>query len=300
MANENINVDNLQPLGESTSELPVAPSATEFEIEVDPGKREKFTAEQIRQFYKGNLRQEDYTRKTQELAEQRKQFEQYTPYIQQLVSEREQIAAFLKNKELLKKYVQENFPDEPVPNQDELARPVDLRTLAEREKQREQTLQQQITHLQTQLQYAQQQGQQHLEQRIKDEIETAQYSEKINTHLSGIYAENPALQLIDNIDDILRYKVFMAKPKDFQETVSLFDKFAKEQVEKLQKHFSTSPTQSPKAVEQAAKPKSIEPPGKGSPPPPPKKNFRNKEGKIDWDAIGEDALAEFRAITKDK
>lgn len=50
-------------------EMPPTPS--EFEID-----GEKFTAEQIREWRKGNMRQSDYTKKTQEVAKQREQYKE--------------------------------------------------------------------------------------------------------------------------------------------------------------------------------------------------------------------------------
>jgi hypothetical protein len=54
---------------EVTPDLPSAPS--EFEID-----GEKFTTDQIKEWRKGNMRQSDYTKKTQEIAAQRKQMQE--------------------------------------------------------------------------------------------------------------------------------------------------------------------------------------------------------------------------------
>lgn len=61
----NTEVTQTEPVEETTPELP-----TEYEID-----GEKYTIDDIREWRKGNLRQADYTKKTTELAKQRKEAE---------------------------------------------------------------------------------------------------------------------------------------------------------------------------------------------------------------------------------
>ena len=199
-------------------------------------------------FYKGHLRQDDYTRKTQELAEQRKQLEQAAPQLQQLYQEHQAMLQLLEDEKKLDEWKGKRFkkPDPPPSEFDPKA--------WQQQGDKVETLHKQIADLQRQLQTQPQ----NIIAQTRQEIETAQLSEHVNAHLGSIFEKNEVLGLIDNAEDILRYKVFQRNPKDLSEAKAFFTEEAEKMVTKISGHFNT-----PKKVASPSTPKAkgIEPPG---------------------------------------
>jgi hypothetical protein len=278
MNDQNQNVDNLsiEPTisNDAPSQPPVSPEA--YELEVAPGKRERFTQQQLIDFYKGHLRQEDYTRKTQELAEQRKQLEEVQPRIAQLYQEHQAMLQLLEDKEKLEKYRQERFKETPPPSPD-----FDPAKWQQQEQQ-VQALHKQIQYLQQQLT----QQPQTLIQQTRQEIETAQLSQHVDAHIASIFEQQKLLSVIDNAEDILRFKVFQKNPQTLDEAKKFFTEAAQEMVDKISGHFKATNT---KPI--TSKPKgSIEPPGGAGSPAPNPTSYKGKDGKVDWSKV--DQMAE--------
>lgn len=256
-----------------------------IELEVDPGKRLKFTSQQLVDFYKNGLRQQDYTRKTQELAQMRKQYEEVGPAYQKLMEERQQVVEFLRNPQLVAQYLSETFGSKP-----DLTKPATLADAQEAAEQRAARLEQELGQLRQQL--GQQFGQfdTQVQQRISDEIEGAHYKQELNAHLGKIFEDNPVLADIDHMEDVIRWKVYQMQPKDLAAAKEAFTKVAKEQADRIGRRFvqSTEPAETPPTRKKPA----IEPRGGKTPIPKPaeKKSYMKRDGDIDWNAVAKDAL----------
>lgn len=295
---DTLNVDTLQPPVAEPTPSPAAPGATPpvdaFELEVAPGKREKFTREQLLDFYKGNLRQQDYTRKTQELAAQRAQVEQFLPAYQQMLSEREQLAQFLNDRKAIAKYLAEAFEPEQDPNE-----ALTRKSLEDTLTRQQATQAQRIQELERQLQYAQGQTREALQSEITNRVEELKYSMQIDPHVKTLFKENPVLELIPNAEDVIRFQVFQMQPQTIEETLNAFSQVTKGLVEKLGNHFkATAPEGAGAPPAPAKKVVTPEPPGGlGSPAPQPT-SFKKKDGSIDWDLVEASAKAFLKQVAE--
>lgn len=276
-----LNLDNLLPQTQdgNTDSLQIPTTDDSVELEIGPGKREKFTRQQLSDFYKGNLRQEDYTRKTQELAEQRRQFETNLPQIKQIYQEHQALVQLLEDKDKINKYVKERFKEAAEEGTE--FNPKEFSAA----KQQVASLQQQIEHMKNQLQVQPQQ----LIEHTRNEIETATLEGKISAHLETIFTATPLLGAIDNAEDILRFKVFNRKPKDISEARAFFTEEAQNMVNKVAEHFKQAKP-APKASTGGAK-RSIEPPGGVGSPAPQPNSYKGKDGKVDWSKVDQMADA---------
>lgn len=273
------NIDQLLPGAESQLEqTPATPQDDGIDLEIAPGKTERFTKSQLADFYKGHLRQDDYTRKTQELATQRKQFEQALPQIERLYQEHQALVQLIEDKDKLTKWMQTRFQQQGQEPSSQEVQAV---------KQQEQKIAALMQHIQQLEGRMQQQGQQFVTQ-TRAEIETAQLSEKVDAHLQGIFKDMPALSAIDNVEDILRFKVFNRNPQTLDEAKQFFSEEAKGLVEKVKKAFGVQVQQQA----QPAAPRGIEPPGGAGSAPPQKPSYKGKDGRVDFNKVG-DAADEF-------
>lgn len=277
------NIDQLLPGGgESAAQgqeqtLPTPPMDEGIDVEIAPGKTERFTKAQLADFYKGHLRQDDYTRKTQELSAQRKQFEQALPQIERLYQEHQAMAQLIEDKDKLSQYVQKRWAQGQEPTSG------DVKALQANE----QKIASLMQHIQRLEQNMQTQGQQFVTQ-TRQEIETAQLSEKVDAHLQGIFKEMPALSAIDNVEDILRFKVFNRNPQTLDDAKAFFSEEAKALAGKIAKAFVPAQSQSAGA----ATARGIEPPGGAGSAPPQKPSYKGKDGRVDFSKVG-DAADEF-------
>lgn len=273
------NIDQLLPGAESQLEqTPATPQDDGIDLEIAPGKTERFTKSQLADFYKGHLRQDDYTRKTQELATQRKQFEQALPQIERLYQEHQALVQLIEDKDKLTKWMQTRFQQQGQEPSSQEVQAV---------KQQEQKIAALMQHIQQLEGRMQQQGQQFVTQ-TRAEIETAQLSEKVDAHLQGIFKDMPALSAIDNVEDILRFKVFNRNPQTLDEAKQFFSEEAKGLVEKVKKAFGVQVQQQAAP----AAPRGIEPPGGAGSAPPQKPSYKGKDGRVDFNKVG-DAADEF-------
>lgn len=274
------NIDQLLPGAESQLEqTPTTPQDDGIDLEIAPGKTERFTKAQLADFYKGHLRQDDYTRKTQELATQRKQFEQALPQIERLYQEHQALVQLIEDKDKLTKWMQTRFQQQGQEPSSQEVQAV---------KQQEQKIAALMQHIQKLEGRMQQQGQEFVTQ-TRAEIETAQLSEKVDAHLQGIFKDMPALSAIDNVEDILRFKVFNRNPQTLDEAKQFFSEEAKGLVEKVKKAFGVQVQAPPQG---GGAPRGIEPPGGAGSAPPQKPSYKGKDGRVDFNKVG-DAADEF-------
>lgn len=291
-------MDQLGGQAEST-QTPTTPNAATgqppveeptVEIELPDGKR-TLTAKEIRDGY---LRQQDYTRKTQEVAEMRRQAEQVYRAYQQMAQEREQLQDFFSNEENVLKLVAQQYgpqamqrlmnmlagqqqqpeirPDSPA-TVEQAARIADMKA---------RQLEQKIAQLE-------QQFGKNVDERVqqfREEQETMEYKKVIDPVVSKIFEDNPVLSAVDGMEEVIRYKVFRMNPQTVQEAVAAFQSVAKEQVEKLnQKYVELNKQQAVKRQKLVSG--GTEPPGGQAPMPEPR-TFR-KGNDVDWKGISKQA-----------
>jgi len=267
--------------GESTTpQAPTTPAVDDgVELEIAPGKREKFTRAQLVEHYKGTLRQDDYTRKTQALAREREQYEQARPIVEQLYKEHQAMAGLLEDKAKLIEYQRKRWENAPEGSAAETAAETKIASLM-----------QEVNQLKAQMS----QAPQRILSQTRQEVETAQLSEKVDAHLKTIFTEKPLLEAIDNAEDILRFKVFQRNPQTLDEARKFFTEEAEGLVKKISEKFTAlqQPAQGAGAPVQSPRATGIEPPGGAGAPMPAQASYKDKAGKVDFTKV-HDAADQF-------
>jgi hypothetical protein len=290
--------------GNDTSSAPQAPSpqttqpgqpptsSEEPSVEVEfPDGPRKLTAKEIRDGY---LRQQDYTRKTQEIADMRRQAEQVYRAYQQMAQEREQLQDFFQNEENVLKMVAQQYGPQAMQrlvgmlaNQQQQPQitpdsPATVEQATRIAEARARQLEAQISELKQQF------GQnidQRLEQ-LRNEQETTEYTKVLDPVVQKIFEENPILSAVEGMEEVIRFKVFKMQPQTVQEAIEAFNTVAKQQAEKLnQKYVELNKQQVVKRQKLVSQ--GTEPPG-GAPPMPEPRNFR-KGNDVDWKGISKQA-----------
>jgi len=260
-----------------TPETPAAPEVPEWQkakhkVKVRGDEQEV----EYDELLKGYSRQADYTRSKQELAEQARAVREFQ---ESLTKQQETYKQLFDNDPLLAqaRQVAEHYkvplsqafnavveyqrsqgqatPQQP--EQDEIATVAQARALAQRELA---TVHQQLQHLQRQLQeYTQKEV-----ATAKSEIQTTQqaneYAQEVSSTLSNVFTKHPILGAVENMEDVLRFKVAQADPATIEEAKDLFVKFAEEQAERLTRQF-TELNKSRVAAKEKLVTGGIEPPG---------------------------------------
>ena len=283
---------------ESTVEpsTPVVQEDPSIEVDFD-GERKKLTAKEIRDGY---LRQQDYTRKTTELAKVRKAAETVAQAYEQQQAERATFAEFMQDRRKVAQYMAKQFGPDAVSallehlqgeqSQEDLNAPATVGRV-------EQLTSQKLAQLQQAQSEMEQKFTHTLEQRLAQErasIESAraraEYDRTLNPFVDKLLNDHPILQAIDNVETLIRFKVVQANPQTADEAKSLFEKVVKEQVEKLQSKFVETNKQT--LINKEKLKQGIEPPGGGGITPQAKSYVKGR--RIDWDALESDALTSLR------
>lgn len=277
------------PAGDSAPPASVPPSLTQdnpalqtpqgeqpatFEVDLGNGQKETLTAEQIRELRANGLRQADYTRKTQELAQQRQQAE---AMLQQLRNEQAQIQQVLSNPQALMYLAQQQLASQPAPLD-----PNAPLTVGQ--------LQQTVQAIQQQLQQSQLQVAQQTEQLVQDRLQTANYAESINSTLGELYTQHPVLKLTPETEDILRYRVAqkLTDTSTLDDAIVAFKAEAATLAQAYDSYY-TQRQQSQQAQRAALAATGTEAPG-GAAPQPTKQSFGNGRS-VDWKALQDAALS---------
>ena len=284
------------PASGATAPVPGQPQAEPVvEIEFPDGKR-ALTPKEIRDGY---LRQQDYTRKTQEIAEMRKQAEQVYRAYQQMAQEREELQQFFSEEENVLKLVAQQYGPQAMQRlmtmlsgqqQQQQISPDSPATVEQAQRiaaNQAQQMQRQLQDLQARLEQSQEQK---LAQ-LRYEQETTEYKKVIDPVVQNLFEENPILSAVDGMEEMIRFKVYQKNPQTVNEALEAFRSVAKEQVEKLNQKFNDLNKQSI-VKKQKLLSQRIEPPG-GAPPAPEAKRFK-KGNDVDWKAISAEADAYMR------
>lgn len=190
----------------------------------------------------GYQRQQDYTRKTMELAEQRKAWDSERSQLQAQI---EEVRAWLQRPENVKTYLEQLVAKTGYET------PAELTTA--------QQVQQMLANQQAQVQKL-------TEERIAAatrEIELRQLSDRylaeIDTTVKGIVESLPELKAIPGIDRLIRNEVADRNPANLQEAKVLLREVAEERAKAIKSFFSQQQKQ--QEVQKAQVQKGIEPPG---------------------------------------
>jgi hypothetical protein len=272
-----------------------SPAEDLIEIEFPDGRREQLTRQQIRDGY---LRQQDYTRKTQEIAEHRKQLAPIAEAYQQLATEREQIGQLFQNPQLLAQWAAQNYgPQYAQLVQQALtgqmpagASPDDIVTaqqaalIAQQQAAvYAQQLEQRVNTLQQQLEGRTQQIVQKGIQELETSQEVAKQSQVIDAHITSLFNQHPILSAVPEMEDALRFRVFSREPQTADEALRFFTEEADRQAKVLESKFNEI---NKRVVVEKTKlaTHGIEPPGGAGVQPEPRQ-FRTKNGDIDWKGL---------------
>lgn len=269
------------------------------EVELSPGKKEKLTVSQLKEWRDSGLRQQDYTKKTQEIAEMRRQAEQVYRAYQQMAQEREQLREFFSNEENVLRLVAEQYGPQAMQRlmqtlAGQQAQPQITPDSPATVEQAQRIAEQQARALQAEMAKLQAQLEQTTEDKLNKlryEQEVTEYKKVLDPVVQRIFEDNPILSAIDGMEEVIRFKVYQRNPQTPQEAIEAFNAVAKEQVERLNQKYNDLNKQrlvsKQKLVSQG-----IEPPG-GQPPQPEAKKYR-KGNDVDWKAISADAEAYMR------
>jgi len=246
------------------------------EVDFGNGKVEKLTAKQIKE---GWLRQQDYTKKTQELAEHRKQLEPIATAYQKAMEEREQIKELLSDPRALMYLLQQQVAAQgPVMDPNE---PITAGQAQQYLSAQAQQLQQRIEQLEQKLVKGVNETRQVAAQEAQDLIETARHAESINATISSIYEEHPVLQSVPEMEDLMRWRVAQRKPQTIEEANTAFKEVGAELAKAINDKFVALNKQQV-VTQQKLVTHGIEPPGGAGPQPSPE-SFRDpKTGAVDW------------------
>lgn len=184
----------------------------------------------------GYQRQQDYTRKTMELAEQRRQADQIRREYEQFRNEREEIKRFLQDPAAMQEYLRQVqiTPETPL-------------TAAH------------LQSLQQQQAVAMEQRMAQMAQELEVRQLAGQYSTEINASIEAAMKQFPELRSVRRMEQILREEVGERRPSTLEEAKQLFLAVAKEQSDSLR---AFAEAEKKRAVAQAATLNNgIEPPG---------------------------------------
>lgn len=256
-----------------------------FELSVSPGKVEKLTEAQIREAYFNGLRQQDYTKKTQELARQRQELEAQLQQLQQTQQSRTVLPATATPTQ-----APAAVPSQQpvVPNIDpaaqmtvgqgmQLAQAIAEQLQQIRQGQNPQQLQQSIAEVAQKI--------------VENRLEVAKYAEQFNSALSEVYGEQPVLKVIPEIEDVLRFRVAQRQPGSIEDAKAALKTIAAEIAGTFSQHVAEQNKQQVIQKQQLVA-NGIEPPG-GAVPQPQQDSYKTKDNKLDWNKLRDAALSQF-------
>lgn len=206
------------------------------------GDGSEITLGELRQ---GHLRHADYTRKTQELAQQRTQFTTALQQAQRELQDREaQTMAWLQQEQNVIQLA-EKITGKPIGQilqalQTPQVDPNEIATVG----QAQHYAQQQVVQMQAQLDALKQEFERRTQEQIQQatsELQTrneaAQYTTKINSTVASLFEEHPILNAVEGMEDVLRFKVYQRQPANVDEALSIFKEEASKQATKLESQF---------------------------------------------------------------
>lgn len=275
-----------QPDASSASSAKPAPDAT-VEVDFGDGRVEKLTPKQIKDGY---LRQQDYTKKTQELATQRKQAEAVLGEYQKLSQERQEVISLLQNPQALMYLAQQQLAASQGPNFDPNA-PASLGQAAELAQAQTAQLAQYVQQLEKAMDQRDQATRVEAAQMVKDQLEFVEYSKSITGTLNKVWETHPVLKAVPEIEDVIRFRVAQLQPQSIEDTLQAFESVGADVAKQLGEKFSEV-NKAQAIAKQKLATGGIEPPGGSGLPASQPQSYRDpKTNSVDWNRLSDAARA---------
>jgi hypothetical protein len=224
-----------------------------------------------------------FTKEMQALSTQREQFNQSREqivkaiqYAQQLETEREQLVGILKNPAQLQQLVQRYAQQEQ--KQDEF---LTTREVQQREQQLRQQLEQSFEQRLAQLGNVKQD----VVQQVLDIQETQKYEVEFDTHVDTLFKENPVLNSIDGVEELLRYHVASKNPQTMDEARTIANEMVKKWTGGIRSQFGEAKKQ--EVIEREKLKTEGILTNEGAKPGIKATNWRKPDGKIDFNKLRE-------------
>lgn len=277
-----------------------APVEDLIEVQFKDGRTEKLSRQQIAD---GVLMQRDYTKKTQELAEHRKQLEPIATAYQQLTQEQQDIQALFKDPQLLAQFINQTYgtqfsqilaqlnqpnPLTGVQNDDVITAQQAAAIAREQTTQHVAAVQQRLQELEQRFEAKTQAAVQAGMQQLETSQSVAAQQKVLDAHLTGLFEAHPILGSIPEMEDVIRFRVISRAPSSPEEAQKMLTEEATKQVKALETKFSEL-QKTAIAGKQKLATHGIEPPGGQGVQPEPR-GFKTKDGGIDWKNLSASAL----------
>ncbi len=241
-----------------------------FELQLG-NKVEKLTEAQIKDAYFNGLRQEDYTKKTQDVARQRAELAEAVEQFK-----RQQQAA-------IPQQVAQPVPSQVAPSVPSFD-PEAPMTMGQA-MQLAQAVQQRMAQIES---GSPQQLEKITNQIVHDRLEVMKFTEAINSEIGSILTDQPILKTIPEIEHVIRFRVAQREPQTLDETRAAFRLVASEIAGQFDQQIQTR-TQHNTIQRQQLTAGGIEPPG-GTVPMPSAPSYRTNDNKLDWTKLAAAAV----------
>jgi hypothetical protein len=275
-----------------------APST--YEIDFGNGQRETVTAQQLDEWRKSGLRLSDYTKKTTEVAQQRRELEALAQQIAPLQEDIKLVQQLRQNPELIvqlaQQYTQQQQPQ---------TTPAMASTPAGFDPNAPMTMGQTVQMAEAIAQRLQQVEQgltQTVEQRaaelVQQQLKVANYTTEVNQTINSVYDKHPVLKAMPETDDILRYRVMQMAPRTLAEAKFAFQQVGEAMAQEL---LQSIPQQSVTFTQPPALTQGTEPPRAGHAPsltgPTTASYVRDGGRGLDWSKMKTDAVAIINSLS---
>ena len=267
---------------------------TKYTIEFPNGEKQELTATQINEWRQSGLRLADYTRKTTEVADQRREvqriMEQLAPMQEDLrwaqqLKQNPQLIIQMAQRMQAQNHQQTTQGQPNAPAFDPNAPMTQAQTL-----EMAQAIAARLQEMEGKLNES-------VETRanaiVRSQMEIANYSTAINSTLADAFGKFPILKALPETEDIIRYRVSRMEPKTIQETLKAFSDVSQVVAEEITSKFGATQVASTIAQNQQQMAVGIEPPRVGSPLGlgQEKRDYRANGGRdLDWRKLRTDAL----------
>lgn len=271
-----------------------APAATVGDDTVVEVNGLKMTLKQVREGY---MRQADYTRKTQEIAQRAKEAEQWQQELQALKQREQVLRQSLSDPNEVLGYAVSQFGPEQVQawlqgqiQSDAAAQgqTLDPRLVAQMAQAQVSKATQSLT---SEIGKVREETQSLIRQesnRLRLEREQEAHERVLASTFGDIFTQHPELRAVAEMEDILRYRAFAKQP----ETIEQAKQFLVEEAQRQAGAIRALMTEQKKAdAVEKAKLQAVEPPGGVGPSHQPAQTFVKSDGSVDWNALRANATA---------
>lgn len=241
-----------------------SPQPGTIPVDLGNGQIEYATPEQIREWRANGLRQADYTRKTQEVAEHRRQISQIEANLQQV----------LNNPQALLSLAQQYYSQNPQAAQAQQYDPNAPVTMAQL---------QQVTEV------AKRQAQ----QEVQHVLEVTRHAEQINQTLADAFQRHPVLKLDPTTEEVIRWKVAQMNPQDAESMKTALTTVADQMAQQYANFYQQQQQAATAQRAQLAQTGTMAP-GGAAPQGLQQPSYQKADGSLDWNALAAAALTQVQ------